>query len=208
MSSSTAAPTLEVDFSWKTWKGRVVDQSKPDEPLYVVDFRYLRSPHLIFREAASDEVVGTATLPFFSIDTDYELRGRKGTIKALKRLKTSYTHLSYNYSDTETPAAMTWATDAGFKSWNFVCLDERQNAVARYSARPWGFKKLAVIDFEGPKAHDPAAREEIVCIGLSLYFTMVVRMYNIFSLFGAALAKPGPLDKEAAPKNDSRAPPS
>ncbi|KAH6889492.1 hypothetical protein B0T10DRAFT_488067 [Thelonectria olida] len=204
-SSTSSIPTLQVDFSWKKWKALITDQANPEEPLYIADFMKIRSPHITIKNASDDALIGTGTLHPVSINADYELHGRKGTLKALKRLHTSYTHLSYNYSDTETPVAMTWASDASFKTWNFICLDEDQLPVAKFSAKPWGVKKLGIVEFMGPKAHLPAAREEALVIGMTLYYTMILRVNNIFNLFGAVIARPGPLDKEAAEKDYSKA---
>ena len=57
--------------------------------------------------------------------------------------------------------------------------------------------QLGFIEFMGDKATDPAAREEIVVVGLTIYYTMLLRMNNIFQLFGAVAAKPG------YPKNEN-----
>ncbi|KAI5456726.1 hypothetical protein BGZ63DRAFT_366828, partial [Mariannaea sp. PMI_226] len=203
-SSSDSIPTLQIDFSWKKFKALVTDQTNPDQPIYIIDCKKLKAPHIVFKDAIQDAVVATATLHAVSIDTDYDLRGYKGTLKALKRLHTSYTHLSYNYSDSETPMAMTWVSAASFKTWDFTCLDENQMPVAKFASRPWGAKKVGTVEFSGPKAHLPAAREEALVIGLTLYYTMLLRANNIFSLVGAAIAKPGPLDKNAAPKDHKK----
>lgn len=199
----TPVPTLQVDFSWKKWNALITDQANPSEPLYVVNFKTLRAPHIIFNRAdsSSSSPIGTGTLHPVSINADYELHGRKGTLKALKRLKTSYTHLSYAYSDSATPVAMTWASEASFTSWNFICLDEDQLPVAKFSAKPWGVKKIGMVEFMGPKAGVQEAREEALVIGMTLYYTMMLRANSIFSLFGAVIARPGPLDKEAAEKD-------
>lgn len=92
---------------------------------------------------------------------------------------------------------MTWTTSSNFVNWDFVCLDENSEPVARFSSNVWAVKKLGFIEFMSDKANDPAAREEIVVIGLTIYYTMLLRMNNIFQLFGAAFAKPG------YPKNEN-----
>ncbi|KAJ4327418.1 hypothetical protein N0V84_002190 [Fusarium piperis] len=196
-------PTLQVDFSWKKLKTLVSQKDKSGEsvPRYVIDYNSFTSPNLVFHPAEDKSVtIGTGTLHPVSIHADYEIHGHKGTLKALKRFATSYTHLSYNYAEGpgDTPAAMTWTSSSDFKTWDFVCLDENSIPVAKFSANVWAMVKVGQIEFMGPKANNPDAQEEIMIIGLTLFYQMVVRTGSILSLFGAIFSKPGPLDKEAA----------
>ncbi|KAM5344404.1 hypothetical protein ACJ41O_012941 [Fusarium nematophilum] len=196
-------PILQVDYQWRRFKALVTENdgtSNPSTPKYIIDYNTFKSPHLVFHPADEpSRVVGSGTLHPVSIHADYDLQGRKGTLKALKRWVTSYTHLSYNYSNSSdgSPAAMTWTSSSNFKTWDFICLDEENNPVAKFSANAWAIKKMANIEFLGPKANDPAAREEILITGLTLYSCMVLRVSSIFSFFGAIFARTGPLDKEA-----------
>ncbi|KAF5023543.1 hypothetical protein F66182_4410 [Fusarium sp. NRRL 66182] len=198
---------LVVDFSWKKLKALVSEkdsQGNISTPKYMIDYSTFKSPSLVFRPYEDRSItIGTGTLHAVTIHADYELHGRKGTIKALKRLATSYTHLSYNYSNSPdgTPAAMTWTSASSFKTWDFICLDEQQNPVAKFSANAWSLHQVGNIEFLGPKANDAAAREEILVTGLTLCYQMVIRMSSILPLFGAMFARTGPLDKEAAQKD-------
>ncbi|KAI8652735.1 hypothetical protein NCS57_01338500 [Fusarium keratoplasticum] len=201
--SQLGNPTLQVDFSWKKLKALVSQKDKSGEsvPRYVIDYNTLRSPHLVFHPAEDKSaIIGSGTLHPVSIHADYVLRGHKGTLKALRRFVTSYTHLSYNYADGpgDTPAAMTWTSSSDFKSWDFICLDENSVPVAKFSANAWAISKVGYIEFMGPKANNPDAQEEIMITGLTLFSQMVLRTSSILSLFGAIFSRPGPLDKEAA----------
>ncbi|KAF4961190.1 hypothetical protein FGADI_426 [Fusarium gaditjirri] len=172
-------------------------------PKYIVNYHAFKCTTLVFHPYEDPTtVIGTGTLHPVTIHATYELHGQKGTIKALKRFMTSYTHLSYNYSNSPdgTPAAMTWASDSSFKTWDFICLDEQESAVAKFSANCWSLNNVGCVEFLGPKANDPAAREEILVTGMTLFYQMVLRATNFLSLGGAIFARPGPLDKEAAPK--------
>jgi hypothetical protein len=40
-------------------------------------------------------------------------------------------------------------------------------------------------------AHSQAAQEEIFVVGITLFYTMVLRTTNIFNFFGAIFARPG-----------------
>ena len=191
-SSSSEAPKLQVDFSWKKYKAFIAEHDKPSEPVYIVNFQTLKKPHIIFKSAADDTTIGSGSLHAFSINADFEIQGRKGELKAFKRWKTEYTHLSQAYSDDGTPVTMTWASASSWSTWDFICLDEQQNPVARFSANIWAVKKVGNIEFLGPKATSLAVRDEIVVTGLTLFYCMILRTSSILSFFGAIFARPGP----------------
>ncbi|KNB12611.1 hypothetical protein FOXG_12174 [Fusarium oxysporum f. sp. lycopersici 4287] len=159
---------FEVDFKWKRMKALVSEkdpQTSNTTPKYIVDYHAFKCTTLVFHPYEDPEaVIGTGTLHPVTIHADYELHGQKGTIKALKRFMTLYTHLSYNYSNSPdgTPAAMTWTSASSFKTWDFICLDEQESAVAKFSANCWSLNNVGCVEFLGPKANDPAAREEIL----------------------------------------------
>ncbi|KAJ5294350.1 hypothetical protein PENANT_c006G03867 [Penicillium antarcticum] len=192
---TTSNPTFKVDMTWKKWKAMISDLDKPEEgPQYIVSFPWNmlpKSESMIVKRASDEEVVGTGKLQMVSINAYYNLHGQKGSLLAQKRWQTVYTHRSLNFSDTDTPVTMTWTSDYGFKTWDFVCVDENQNPVARFSANQWAVSKVGKIEFDGPKAHDQAAQEEIFVIGLTLFYTMILRTTNIFNFFGAIFARPG-----------------
>ena len=197
------APTLQVNFSYAKFKACVTELDKPSTPIYTIDFATFKAPHMTVKSASDHAIVGTGTLHPISINADYELHGQKGTLKALKRFKTSYTHLSYAFSETDAPVPMTWTSSCGFKTWDFVCLDPEQNAVAKFSSNAWAVKKLGAIEFLGPKATSAAVRDEIVVTGLTLFYCMTLRSNNVLSLFGAIFAKPGPIEQKA-PVNEQQ----
>lgn len=189
-------PKLLVDFSWKKFQYRITSPENPSEPLYIVHFRSATATRLVFNSGADDSTkIGTGNLHVFGIDADYEIHGQKGTLKALKRWKTIYTHLSRAFTnDDGSPATMTWRSESSFSNWDFVCLDEKQMPVAKFSCNMWALKKLGNIEFVGGgKEMSTDARDEIVVLGLTLFYCMTVRTTSIFSLFGAIFAKPGPL---------------
>lgn len=184
---------LRVDFSWRKFNTVVTEKDDPEsKPLYIVEFNTLHS-RIIFKSAADDSLFGTGNIPAISINTDGEIHGKNYQLKALKRFKTSYMHLSHAYSDTGTPVPMTWTSSANFTQWDFVCLDEQQNPVAKFSVNVWALKKLGNIEFLGPRAGNTAAREEILVVGTTLYYTMLVRASSVLSLFGAVFSNPGPI---------------
>ncbi|KAL4782348.1 hypothetical protein BJX76DRAFT_349468 [Aspergillus varians] len=184
--------SLPVDFSWKKFKALINDPNNPEAgPLYIVGWSVFKAPHLTFTRSADDHIVGTGTLHTFKIDAEYEVAGRKGTLSAQKRFKTLYTHASYAYSTTDKPVTMTWTSDSGFTTWDFVCVDEHQRPVAKYSAKIWGVKKIGNIEFMDDRPLTDAARDEIVVTGMTLFYCMWLRVNSIFSLFGAVFSRPG-----------------
>jgi hypothetical protein len=202
---SSQSSTLQVDFSYKKFQALITEvvkpsgpisteHDKPSNPVYIVDFQTIKAPHMIVKSAIDSTTVGTGTLHPISIHADYEIHGRKRQLKALKRFKTSYTHLSSAFSSTSSPVTMTWTSNCGFKTWDFICLDEQQNAVAKFTANVWAMKKVGNIEFLGLKANSQAAREEIIITGLTLFYCMLLRSTSILSFFGAIFARPGPIE--------------
>lgn len=62
----------------------------------------------------------------------------------------------------------------------------------------WAVKKLGLIEF----MHDyPARTKEEICItGSSIYYNLLLRMNNVFQLFGAIGAKTGPIETNSHPE--------
>lgn len=181
--------TLQVDFSWKKFTALIADKDNPgSEPIYIVDFKPTK-PHLVFKSAADNSVLGSGTLHTISINADCEIRGHAIKLEALKRFKTEYTHLSHAFSNTDAPVPMTWSSSSDWKNWDFICLNRDQLPVAKFSANIWGVKRIGNVEFLEPTSD--AARDEIVVVGLTLFYCMVLRMNNVLSLFGAVFSRPG-----------------
>lgn len=152
----------------------------------------IKAPHIIFESKDTGSVIGTGTVHVISIEPDFEIHGRKGTLRAQHRLKSHYTYLSHAFSDSDQPVLMTWVSgDTGFVDWDFVCLDENQNPVAKFTAHIWGVKRMGKVEFMGPRALSEAVRDEVVVVGCTLYYCMCVRMNNVFNLVGSAIVRPG-----------------
>ncbi|KAI9648911.1 hypothetical protein NHQ30_001477 [Ciborinia camelliae] len=197
--TSLEAPhqTLTVDFSWKKFKSIISAADSTDhKPLYNVSYKTFQ-PNLIFQSASDATPLGTGTLHPISIDADCTVRGRAIKIQALKRFKTEYTHLSPTFaacdSYIENPAvAMTWTSSSGWKNWDFICLDPQQMPVAKFSANTMSLRNVGRIEFWGPVATAHRAfQEEIIVVGMTLMYTMVLRSTSVLSLLGAMVARPG-----------------
>lgn len=186
-------PRLNVEFSWKKWNTVITDGCNSDSnPIYTVSFQKSnKSPHFFFKSAPDYETIGTGTLHTFSINAEYELHGQNDTLVAQKRWQTVYTYHSRAFSDNNLPVILTWSSSRGFKKWNFVCMNENQETVARFSVNIWALKKTGTIEFMGAKAECEAAREEIVVTGLTLLYCTILRSCSILSFLGAIFAYPG-----------------
>ncbi|KAJ5368556.1 uncharacterized protein N7496_008316 [Penicillium cataractarum] len=196
--ATSQSRTLAVDFTWRKLKTLITDTNESNPtPLYTVDCNIITN-NLTFKTPQNDQIIGTGSAHAISISPDYQLHGVKGTLKAQKRLRTVYTHVSTTFSTTGAPAKMTWTSKSGFKTWDFICVDEQQQPVARFSANMWALKKVGKIELLGPKALDDAARDEIVVVGFTLYYCWILRVNNPFNLLGSAFLskeKPEKVDK-------------
>ncbi|KAJ5638012.1 hypothetical protein N7490_007891 [Penicillium lividum] len=193
---------LAVDFKWSKFHALITefDTANPEpKPLYDVSYGML-APHLKIKSIQEDRQIGTGTVHTISISPDYSLHGSKGTIQAKSRLRTIYTHMSHTFSDTDKPAKMTWSSQSGFTTWDFICCDENQIPVAKFSANVWALKKMAKIEVSGPKAFDTAALDEIVTVGMTLYFCMCIRINNPLNLVGSAFMRTGKEAQIEAPR--------
>ncbi|KAJ5947775.1 hypothetical protein N7466_000790 [Penicillium verhagenii] len=184
--------TLRIDFKWGKFKSLVSDINKPNDPLYIIQYKPFSSKQFIYRSAPTEKVIGTGSVHVVNIDAEYECRGRRDTLVAQRRLHTLYTHRSgYLKNSDGQPTVMTWTGDIGTTTWDFICTDEQQMPVAKFTANLWGLRKIGKIELMGPSAHQESARDEMLVTGMTLAYCMAVRFANIFSLFGSAFADPG-----------------
>jgi hypothetical protein len=214
--------TLSMNFAWRKFKSSISDERDPEKPLYIISYKIFPKLRLIFRRATGDDgsdgtaeddnsadesIIGTGTVNNVSIDSSYTCHGRKDKLVAQKRFHTLYTHRSMALSVDGKPQVVTWSGDCGLKRWDFVCVDENQAPLAKFTANLWGLKKLGKVELMGPRANDPAFRDEMVITGILVGYTMIWRANNIFQLFGSLFGKPGndreyPVQEGPAPKND------
>ncbi|OQO14081.1 hypothetical protein B0A48_00957 [Cryoendolithus antarcticus] len=182
---------LYIQYNGLWTSAKVFTEGNDNNPAYKAECR-LRAPNVRVTKTSNGEVIGFSTLHPVSIHCNMTLHGRKGKLQALSNWKTKYTHLSYAYSDSAAPMPMEWTSQSSFKTWDFVCVDDMQNPVAKFVSNNWRTHKMGRIEFLGPKAHDEKAREEIVVCGLTMYNVMMLRMNNFLSLGGAFFNKTGP----------------
>jgi hypothetical protein len=204
LQTTDSPPAMQVDFSWRKFKARITEKPAPGaepgsgKPLYILDYRTFKTPSLLFQDVSNkDETFATGTLHAFNIHADCELRGQAIKIQPLSRLRTAYMHLSRNFSDNGEPVEMRWGSATDFKTWDFICTDANDLPVAKFAANIWAARKVGSIEFLGSHAlTSAAAREEIAVVGLTMYCEMLLRMNNIFNLFGAMVTRPSKGIKE------------
>ncbi|KAL8670631.1 MAG: hypothetical protein Q9168_004842 [Polycauliona sp. 1 TL-2023] len=192
---------LLVDFQWKKFKAHITTLTEPKTPIYNLDYSTIKKECILITSATTGLRIGSGILHIFSINPNFKLHNRKGVLKALSRFKTSYEHKSYAFAaspEDGPPATMTWSGNSDFKTWDFVCMDERQMPVAKIKASWWALKKFARIEWIGDRVISEAMRDEIVVTGLTLMYCMVIRTMSIPGLFGALAARPGPIKEGSA----------
>ena len=87
----------------------------------------------------------------------------------------------------------------GFKYWDFILLDSNKEPVARFRSNVWAYKHVGIIEFMGDFSQ--LAKEEICITGCSVYYNTLLRMNNVFQLFGAMGAKTGPIKTDSNATN-------
>jgi hypothetical protein len=191
---TSQSPSLLLNFSWKKLHVLVQDDTAPSSsPLYSIAIHTTTGPHILLRTFPDGSTIGTGTLHLFSITPDISIHGRSGRLRAQKRFRTDYSYLSYAYSDVAGQAVtLRWKSASGFVAWDFLCVDGEGNTVARFEASVFNVSKVARVEFMGPKAWDAKFREEVLLVGLTLYYCMVSRTYNVFNIFGSVFLREGP----------------
>jgi hypothetical protein len=199
--------TLHIDFSWRKFKTLITGNG---EPLYTVRYKFNTKEIRITVKSAAEKVqdartVGESVISSTDINANYELHGRGGILKSLKRFENDYTHLSHAFSDNAEggaePVTMTWSTDRTLKRWTFVCSDEKDTPVAKVTANIFAMKKVGTIEVYAPHAPlSDAQRDEIVLTGLTLMYLVTARSSSITMFFNSLFADTGPIEKHEGEK--------
>jgi hypothetical protein len=66
--------------------------------------------------------------------------------------------------------------------------------VARFHSNVWAVTKLGLLEFMGD--YSAETKEEICITGFSVYYNWLLRMNNVFQVFGAIGAKTGPIETD------------
>jgi hypothetical protein len=188
--------TLQVDFAWSKFRNIISEKNGNQlTPVYIQHFRPTK-PQLRFDSAPDNVNIASGTINNFSISAECVLNGKTIDLKPLKRWKTQYNYLSTTLSsDPSRPVAISWITNSSLKIWDFVCLDENQIAVAKFSVNFWAMKEVGNFHFEKSREGvSKEVRDEIVVTGLTLLYVMMMRMNNPLHLLGSMFAKPGKVD--------------
>ncbi|KAF7712430.1 Uncharacterized protein PECH_003247 [Penicillium ucsense] len=175
--------TMSVDLSWRKREFHIKDthNSNPS-PLYTIHCHSHSDKALSIHSDTTDQLIGTSKIHSATGGSTYKLYGYNGSIQAEKQAQTSYTFLSWAYSTYPgTPVQMSWISRGGLKTWDFVCVNDRQETVAKFSANMWAMKNVGTIEMTGPKAWDRTACDEIVVVGLTLYYGWLMRVTGLSS---------------------------
>lgn len=190
--------TLQVDFAWSKFRNIVsVKDGDKLTPVYIQHFRPTK-PQLRIEDATTNTPVSTGTINNVSISAECTIHGHTIDIKPLKRWKTAYNHLSTALSSTGGPVPITWVTSSSLKIWDFVCLDSTtQTPIARFSVNWWALKQVGNFHFEQSLEFlSKEVRDEVVTVGLTIFYVMATRMNNPLHLLGATFAKVGKVEDD------------
>lgn len=184
--------TLQVDFAWTKFKNTISEKSSTGQltPLYIQHFRPTK-PNLLFDHADTNKQFATGSIKGVAISADCKIDDQDIALKPLSRWYTKYNYLSTVLSpDGSTPMAVTWQTNSSMKTWNFVCLDANQLPIAKFSVNLWALKEVGNFHFTQSAGEiSKAARDEIVVVGITLFYVMYVRMNNPLNLLGSIFGK-------------------
>ena len=191
--------TLQVDFAWSKFRNTVSEKTGSNlRPLYIQHFRPTK-PQLRFEDATNNTPIATGTINNVSIAAECTIHGQTIPIKPLKKWKTAYNYLSTCLSSVGTPVPISWITSNDMKIWDFICVDSATQApIAKFSVNIWALKQVGNFHFEKNAAELPVeARDEIVVVGLTIFYVMMTRMNNPLHLLGATFAKAGKVEDDA-----------
>ncbi|KAF2994982.1 hypothetical protein E8E13_003696 [Curvularia kusanoi] len=191
--------TLQVDYKWSKFQN-IVSEKDGDNltPIYIQRFKPSK-PQLQLEDATTHTQISTGTIHNISIAAECTVHGQQIDIKPLKKWKTAYNYLSTTLSPTSTPIPITWITTSSLKIWDFICIDSTTQApIAKFSVNWWALKQVGNFHFEqSAAALSNEVRDEVVTVGLTIFYVMYVRMNNPLHLLGAAFAKPGKVEDDA-----------
>lgn len=182
--------TLQIDFSWANFQNRISQKTSTSLiPLYVQHFRPT-NPQLRFDLAPSNTSIATAVIPGVSIASSCTIRGQKIPISPLSRLKTAYGYSSRVLSSSpDHPVTISWVANGTMKTWDFVCLDEKQLPIAKFSLNSWALKQIGTMEFGRVVSEEQ--RDEVVITGLTVLYVMGMRLINPLQIFGLVFASTG-----------------
>jgi hypothetical protein len=190
--------TLQVDFAWSKFSN-IVSEKTGDQltPVYIQHFRPTK-PQLRIEDASTHTPISTGTINNVSIAAECTVHGEVIPIKPLKKWKTAYNYLSTTLSATSSPVPISWTTTTSLKIWDFICIDSKtQTPIAKFSVNWWAIKQVGNFHFEQDAATlRREVRDEIVTVGLTIFYVMATRMNNPLHLLGAAFAKAGKVEDD------------
>jgi len=117
-------------------------------------------PHTIFY-AANNAVVGSVSFHAFSRTVDLNVHGRKVSLKASSMWKHAR-----EFSSPASGSTFKWKTDGMFSGGDLICLDERQQAIARFQTSMWAVKKDG--KFEVAPVVTRPTMDELIVSGIAM----------------------------------------
>lgn len=157
--------SFEVQFAnWTSTHISVIEVGTLDTTLYTADLN-IQKPHLIFRRGSTESTVATANLSYFTPDIEVCVNGHSTTLRVEKsqEMQTFYESPALNQ------ACLSWRNRNISSTFDFECLDENSDLLARFSAHSaWNKTRVGQLELFGARVADGAAMDEVVVTGLAL----------------------------------------
>ena len=142
---------------------RIVDSDK-QTPLYNIDMNsgglFSSKPHVKINAATGNQV-GTITFHMMSSDMDLTIHNQSMLLK-----KAGFLSSAHEFNSVATGGSFKWKKDGFFSGGDMLCLDQREQMVARFQHSGWAMKKEG--KFELSPGVSGILMDEIVTSGVAM----------------------------------------
>ncbi len=119
-------------------------------------------PHLRIYEAATDSEIATITFHSISSDIDMTIQNRPILLS-----KSGFFTSAHGFQSLATGGSFKWKSDGVFSCGDMICLDEREQLVARFKSSGGAMKKEG--KFELGEGVNGVLMTEVVVSGIAMY---------------------------------------
>ena len=143
---------------------QILDSDKTT-PLYNIEIHTMSKPHVTVHSATNPaRVIGTATFHHFSSRIDVVVHGHAITLESRGPFKSGCKYVS----PAAQGASRVWKSEGVFSGSDMVCLDGREQIVARFEASTWAVKKAGKFDLGPSVRENGPAMDEVVVVGVAM----------------------------------------
>lgn len=143
---------------------QILDSDK-QTPVYRIDANsgglFSSKSHLRIHEAATNAEIATITFHSMSSDIDMAIQNRPILLS-----KSGFLTSAHEFRSLATGGSFKWKSDGVFSLGDMVCLDEREQLVARFESCAWAMKKAGKLELSG--GINGVLMTEIVISGIAM----------------------------------------